>query len=889
MPSRRPDLRVRISADLDDIKKGLGVLRADLAKVKADGAKAAPDARTWEANIGRIREAVVRLGAAYVGVQGVRRGIGELFDSLDRADELYKLAQATGVSVEALSRLGYAARLNAADVQLLGRGLLKLSQDATKNQGLLQGLGIETTDAAGNVRDAASLFLDLSDVFATLPDGATKSALAMRLLGEDIGPRLVPLLNAGRQGLADLGLEAERTGNLVTTTAGQAAVEFNDNLARLKLQATGLANEVANKLAPALNAYAEAAATAGGSTNRVERAGEATATALKVMATPLVVAKNLFEALANNAFFAFTALSAISDLVYTTTTRSVKDLGQSLRDLATGDLSVGGLLERIKSGMDGVGADAEAALAKIRAGASAAREGIAESARDVAALGKLFERQPGGAQPPAPTGNAAAEEITKTGDAASEAEERVKKLEDRIRSLLNGDNGAGGAAVGGLAASTVLAQDEIQRQQAALDQQFASGALSARAYYSERLALQQRLIDLQIEQLQTEASLTTELARRRGVEERIVILQRNRAQLATAAARDQATAEAAQAASRGAALRGRASDLAAGLSAQEQSISAQVSAGSLGPLEGERRLRDLRSEALAQLRVLRQEQSAYLASLAPGDPNLAAARAGLAGIDTAIANVQASMQQLRQDTMDVGVSALTTFFTNLREGATSAAGAFRDLVADFGRGIYDMLAQATAQRLVGAIGNLFGAGNEGAGQSAQQGAVALSGAALATTAAGGAISAGATQLSAAAGQVLAAATALAAANATGGGQLFGLAHGGGVAGALHMYRSGINPQVFGAAPRYHGGAVAGLGLQHNEVPAILERGETIRTQQQESALTARLDAAAGAGAGPMWRNIIVFSDDELADALSGGAGERMVVTHVRRNRGAIDA
>ena len=50
---------------------------------------------------------------------------------------------------------------------------------------------------------------DLADVFASLPDSATKTALAVRLLGRS-GADLIPLLNGGATRLA--GYRAERLG-----------------------------------------------------------------------------------------------------------------------------------------------------------------------------------------------------------------------------------------------------------------------------------------------------------------------------------------------------------------------------------------------------------------------------------------------------------------------------------------------------------------------------------------------------------------------------------------------------------------------------------------------------------------------------------------------------
>ena len=99
-------------------------------------------------------------------------------------------------------------------------------------------------------------------------------------------------------------------------------------------------------------------------------------------------------------------------------------------------------------------------------------------------------------------------------------------------------------------------------------------------------------------------------------------------------------------------------------------------------------------------------------------------------------------------------------------------------------------------------------------------------------------------------------------------------------------RRRMDAMLIGAVPRYHTGGVAGI-LNSNETLSILQRGEVIRTKQQEAALQARLDGSGGGGNVPI-RNIIVFSDDELAGAMAGAAGEKVIVNHVRRNRGGIN-
>src|SRR5205085_2943448 len=59
------------------------------------------------------------------------------------------------------------------------------------------------------------------------------------------------------------------------------------------------------------------------------------------------------------------------------------------------------------------------------------------------------------------------------------------------------------------------------------------------------------------------------------------------------------------------------------------------------------------------------------------------------------------------------------------------------------------------------------------------------------------------------------------------GGLFGKHHNGGIAGSPTQFSS-VSPAVFAGAMRYHTGGLA--GLQPDEVPAILRKGEEILTK-----------------------------------------------------------
>ncbi|MCH6484240.1 phage tail tape measure protein [Pseudoxanthomonas sp. LH2527] len=873
------NLRVRISADLADIKQGLGVLRGELAKVKADAAKTAPDTAAWSSGLGQVRQELLNIAGAYIGIQTVSGGITALFDAVDRMDRIDELSQITGVASESLSRLAYAAKFGAVDIELLGKGITKLGKDVVSGGEVLKKLGIELTDAAGKARTADQILLDLASVFASLPDSVDKNRLAVELFGERLGPGLIPLLNLGRSGIEALGEEAAKTGNEFSSAATAGAGQFNDSLDKLKFVAMGLANETAQNLIPAVSGYANAAVDAGQGSGAAAQGGAILAGALKGVAAVGIFVKNVVEAVVTVVASLGHTAAIVAETVQNTLGRTLGLVAGTAKRLMEGGNPITVLTDFWRQGAAGIkasAADFSAVPGRIANEMATARDLLKEGYQDVKRIGDLF----GAAGVQANTAATDAKEAAATVTPASEA------LLATIRKILGEDGGKSGGSktkdkIDELTASTVLLQDAVKRAQEALDAQFDDKQIGIAEYYAKRVDLQQQLIDLQLEQLQGELAVTKELGKRRQLEEQITILQRDRAEVAITAAREQRKAEDELNKTKLEGYRDQFSNLTGSLSAAEGSISAQMDAGTLGYVEGERRLQEIRFQTLEQLRALREQQLAYVASLAPGDPNMTAARDGLLGIDTAIANVTASMQQLKQGAQDAGVSALNNFFTNVRDGALTAAESVRQLVADFAKGIYDMAAQAASKRLASAIANMFSSG-EGNAEDASQGAAKLSSAAAATTIAGGVISYGANQLSKSATELSAAATLLMIANSM---SSYGAAHSGGTVGSLRLTRNNINPMVFGAAPRYHGGGVA--GLQHDEIPAILKRGEIVRTREQENALQARMNAGQGGSAQPT-RVVVVFSEDELANALAGAAGEKVVVAHARNNLGAIN-
>jgi len=221
-----------------------------------------------------IRGNLAKLGDESNRVKGLLAGFATMIKSaIDAADQLNKLSQKIGISVEALSTLRFAAQLSDVSLETLQKGIKGLSQNITEaNTGIGDGaqvfeaLGVSVKNADGSMKSTEAVLLQVADVFANLEDGAVKTALAVKLFGKS-GMDMIPFLNQGAAGITQLTAEAERLGLKLTTETARSAEAFNDNLTALKASSSSLGIALARDFLPELtnitNAMREAANEAG--------------------------------------------------------------------------------------------------------------------------------------------------------------------------------------------------------------------------------------------------------------------------------------------------------------------------------------------------------------------------------------------------------------------------------------------------------------------------------------------------------------------------------------------------------------------------------------------------------------------------------------------------
>lgn len=254
----------------------------------------------------RLRSVFVALGGALV-VGGLLRMVKS---AAETADEMGKMAQRTGIAVESLSQLKFAAEQNDVPLENLNTGLRTLAVNMlTAAQGSKQQAeafalaGIEIQDAEGRLRATDKVLRDVAEAFTQMEDGTTKAALAQRFFGRS-GAQMIPLLNQGADGIRELTEEADRLGLTITDKTAAAAEKFNDDLHALESALQGLVLSFSGPLIEDLvkitNLFRNAAGEASGLRTAAEALGnviKASAAAYAIFGNQLMVVANSIEAL----------------------------------------------------------------------------------------------------------------------------------------------------------------------------------------------------------------------------------------------------------------------------------------------------------------------------------------------------------------------------------------------------------------------------------------------------------------------------------------------------------------------------------------------------------------------------------------------------------------
>ena len=179
---------------------------------------------------------------------------------LDTIDPLAQLNRETGVAVEQIQALGFAASVNGSSAAALTGTFREMSKrlgEFVQTGGgpakeIIEKLGISVKDAEGNVRSADDVFLGLSDTLQGL--SRAEQANVLDKLGID--QSLIQLVSLSADEVGKLTDRARSLG-IVTQEQADNAAAFNDSLTTLKFGLSGIQNAVAVGFAPAMQGLTE--------------------------------------------------------------------------------------------------------------------------------------------------------------------------------------------------------------------------------------------------------------------------------------------------------------------------------------------------------------------------------------------------------------------------------------------------------------------------------------------------------------------------------------------------------------------------------------------------------------------------------------------------------
>lgn len=190
-------------------------------------------------------------GAVGFSVQSAVTGFAQVGDGLD------KMSARVGVSAETLQEWTFAATHAGASQEILEDSLKDLAKNLAETAAggtgpasqLFSALGISAKDAAGKLRPVEEVFNEVADAIKRNEDPSLRAKMAMTLMGES-GRKLVPMLSAGSEGLAEAGKQARDFGLVMSNDAVSAAATMTDHMDDMKASVAAIGHEIGYRLSP---------------------------------------------------------------------------------------------------------------------------------------------------------------------------------------------------------------------------------------------------------------------------------------------------------------------------------------------------------------------------------------------------------------------------------------------------------------------------------------------------------------------------------------------------------------------------------------------------------------------------------------------------------------
>lgn len=251
---------VEIATKQGAFDKGIAQVQAAMARLKGVattmGTGIGKGFASAQGALSGFSKSVLNIPTAIAGSVAVTGLVALAKGFADAGSAVDDMAQRTGMSAEAVSSLGYAAKLSGTDIGTLEKGVRKMQVSIADAVAGVPGAADKFAALGLSVDDLAKMspdeqFVAIADKLSKIQDPALRSAAAMEYFGK-AGADLVPMISGGAEEIRRLQKDAADLGQTMSGKDAEAAGKLGDVFDRLFGVLGGLQNRIGSALAPLL-------------------------------------------------------------------------------------------------------------------------------------------------------------------------------------------------------------------------------------------------------------------------------------------------------------------------------------------------------------------------------------------------------------------------------------------------------------------------------------------------------------------------------------------------------------------------------------------------------------------------------------------------------------
>lgn len=246
----------RMEANLNNAKAAMNKTDNEVKDLERDLKKGGNEGQTFGEKIKEFASSSVgQMATLAGGFELAKEAMQALWKMIDNAtnaaDALLTLEAQTGVAVDTLQEMQYAARFVDVEVEQMTTGLARTVKAIRETSAagkdyieVADGVKVSTKDQNGQLKDSYDVFLNAIDAIGSLSNETEKETAAQKLFGKSYQD-IMPLVKAGSGAIKGYGIEAKDAGITIDTITVKALGKLDDKLEEVAATAEATSTKTA--------------------------------------------------------------------------------------------------------------------------------------------------------------------------------------------------------------------------------------------------------------------------------------------------------------------------------------------------------------------------------------------------------------------------------------------------------------------------------------------------------------------------------------------------------------------------------------------------------------------------------------------------------------------